>query len=106
MCPGGVVVPAGSAGGRARGQWHVGARPLRRTCQFRNGCGDTSRDFPEYEELGALEILQLQEDMERKFYEESGNSINAPAQRMKDFTDGKVSTSLPKTLICPRHPSC
>ena len=62
-------------------------------------------DFPEYEEFGSLEILQLQEDLEHKFYEEAGESINAPAQRMKDFTDGKISKTLPSTSYAPGiHP--
>lgn len=105
MCPGGVVVPAGSAenelvvngmsasaraGEKANSGMVVEIRP---------------GDFPEYAGFGALEILQLQEDLEHKFYEESGNSINAPAQRMKDFTDGKISGTLPPTSYAPGiHP--
>lgn len=105
MCPGGVIVPAGSAenelvvngmsasaraGERANSGMVVEIRP---------------GDFPEYNKFGELEILQLQEDLERKFYIESGNSINAPAQRMKDFTDGKISTTLPSTSYVPGiHP--
>jgi len=105
MCPGGVVVPAGSgeeelvvngmsasarAGEKANSGMVVEIRP---------------GDFPEYVKYGALEILQLQEDLEHRFYRESGNSINAPAQRMRDFTDGKVSSSLPSTSYAPGiHP--
>lgn len=105
MCPGGVIVPAGSAenelvvngmsasaraGERANSGMVVEIRP---------------RDFPEYNKFGELEILQLQEDLEHRFYIESENSINAPAQRMKDFTDGKISTTLPSTSYAPGiHP--
>ena len=46
-------------------------------------------------------MLQLQEDLERRFFEEAGCSINAPAQRMKDFTDGKTSGTLPSTSYAP-----
>ena len=105
MCPGGVVVPAGSAAGElVVNGMSASARAGEKAnsgmvVEIRPG------DFPEYEEFGALEILQLQEDLEHKFYEEAGNSINAPAQRMKDFTDGKVSTSLPSTTYAPGvHP--
>ncbi len=101
MCPGGVVVPAGSgenelvvngmsasarAGEKANSGMVVEIRP---------------GDFPEYEEKGPLEMLQLQEDLERSFFEEAGCSINAPAQRMKDFTDGKTSGTLPSTSYAP-----
>lgn len=101
MCPGGVIVPAGSgpeelvvngmsasarAGERSNSGMVVEIRP---------------GDFPEYEHLGELQLLQLQEDLERRFYSASGNSINAPAQRMKDFVTGKKSKDLPRTSYAP-----
>ncbi len=42
-------------------------------------------------------MMYLQEALEKRFYESSDNSINAPAQRMVDFTAGKASTSLPRS---------
>ncbi len=50
---------------------------------------------------GDLSMLALQEDLERRFYEESGRSLNAPAQRMTDFVAGRMSTSLPDTSYIP-----
>lgn len=105
MCPGGVIVPSASAenesvvngmsaSGRS-GKWAnsgmvVEIRP---------------EDFPEYNKQGELGMLRLQQDTERRFYEESG-SINAPAQRMKDFIEGKVSETLPPTSYVPGiHPA-
>lgn len=101
MCPGGVVVPAGS-----------GPKEL-----VVNGMSASSRssiwsnsgmvvelhpgDFPEYSEKGEFEMLDLVEDLERKFYEESGKSIVAPAQRMKDFVEGKSSRNLPPSSYIP-----
>ncbi len=58
-------------------------------------------DFPEYADQGDLSMLALQEDLERRFYEESGRSLNAPAQRMTDFVAGRMSTSLPDTSYIP-----
>ena len=101
MCPGGVVVPAGSAGGElVVNGMSASARAGEKAnsgmvVEIRPG------DFPEYADYGDLEVLQLQEDLEHKFYESSGHSIIAPAQRMKDFTDGKTSTSLPSTTYAP-----
>lgn len=101
MCPGGVVVPAGSA----RGELVVNGMSASARAGEKANSGMVVEirpgDFPEYAEYGDLEILHLQEDLERKFFEESDNSINAPAQRMKDFTDGKTSTSLPSTTYAP-----
>ncbi len=105
MCPGGVIVPAGSgceelvvngmsASGRSGDNANSGM-----VVEIRPG------DFPDYEKYGELELLYFQRDLERNFFEAAGNSINAPAQRMKDFTDGKVSTSLPSTTYAPGiHP--
>lgn len=101
MCPGGVVVPAGSV----KGELVVNGMSASARAGEKANSGMVVEirpgDFPEYDEYGDLEVLQLQEDLERKFFEESGNSINAPAQRMKDFTDGKTSTSLPSTSYAP-----
>lgn len=100
MCPGGVIVPSESAEGESvvngmsasgrSGSWAnsgmvVEIRP---------------EDFPEYSSLGDLGMLRLQQDTERRFYEES-KSINAPAQRMQDFVEGKISASLPRTSYVP-----
>lgn len=101
MCPGGVVVPAGS------GQEQLVV----------NGMSSSSRssiwansgmvvelhpgDFPEYDGHGEFEMLDLVEDLEKKFYEQSGGSIMAPAQRMKDFVEGKPSKNLPPSSYIP-----
>lgn len=101
MCPGGVVVPAGS-----------GPEEL-----VVNGMSSSSRssiwansgmvvelrpgDFPEYANRGEFEMLDLVEDLEKNFYEESGKSIVAPAQRMKDFVEGKPSKNLPPSSYIP-----
>lgn len=100
MCPGGVVVPAGSA----PGELVVNGMSASARAGEKANSGMVVEikpgDFPEYAKFGSLEILNLQEDLEHKFYEEAGG-INAPAQRMKDFTDGKRSTDLPYTSYAP-----
>ncbi len=101
MCPGGVIVPAGSDSGelvvngmsasaRAGDLANSGI-----VVEIRPG------DFPEYTKYGELELLKFQHDLERRFYEMSGNSIVAPAQRVPDFVKGKLSESLPKTTYAP-----
>lgn len=100
MCPGGVIVPSASseeesvvngmsASGRS-GRWAnsgmvVEIRP---------------EDFPEYQKLGPLGMLRLQQDTEKRFFKES-DSINAPAQRMLDFVENRVSKDLPRTSYVP-----
>lgn len=101
MCPGGVIVPSatgenqsvvnGMSGSGRAGRWSnsgmvVEIRP---------------EDFPDYSMRGPLGMMELQEDLERKFYECSGNTLNAPAQRMTDFVAGRKSTSLNPTSFAP-----
>lgn len=101
MCPGGIVVPAGSAGGElVVNGMSASARAGEKAnsgmvVEIRPG------DIPFYSQYGNLEILYLQEDLERRFFEDSGNSINAPAQRMEDFVRGRESGTLPWTTYAP-----
>lgn len=101
MCPGGVIVPAGSAEGElvvngmsasARsGKWANSGMVV----EIHPG------DFPEYAKFDDLEMLYLQESLEKNFYHGANDSIVAPAQRMKDFTEDKVSDSLPPSSYAP-----
>ena len=101
MCPGGVVVPAESGPDQ---QVVNGMSASARAGRWANSGMVVEihpEDFPEYAGYGELSMLHLQEDLERKFYEASGRTINAPAQRMKDFTEGKISQTLPPTSYAP-----
>lgn len=101
MCPGGVIVPAGtdygelvvngmSASARASHWANSGM-----VVQINPG------DFPEYGVHGEFELLELQQDLERKFFKAAGNSIVAPAQRMTDFVNGRDSKNLPPSSYLP-----
>lgn len=101
MCPGGVIVPAGSADGElvvngmsasARaGKWANSGMVV----EVHPG------DFPEFSGHGPLEMLALQESLERSMYEAAGDTIVAPAQRMLDFVEGRESEDLPSTSYAP-----
>lgn len=58
-------------------------------------------DFPEYEKYGDFELLRLQEDLEKRFYDSADQSVKAPAQRMTDFVEGRKSKTLPPTSYLP-----
>lgn len=106
MCPGGVIVPAVSGPGQlVVNGMSASARASRKAnsgmvVELHPG------DFPEYEKYGELQMLALQEDLERRFFEEAGGTLNAPAQRMTDFVAGKKSATLPDSSYVPGvHPS-
>ncbi|MDE5850064.1 MAG: FAD-binding protein [Muribaculaceae bacterium] len=101
MCPGGVVVAAGSGpeelvvnGMSASSRSSIWANSGM-VVELRPG------DFPAYSDRGEFEMLDLVEDLEKKFFEESGGGIVAPAQRMKDFVEGKKSKNLPPSSYLP-----
>lgn len=85
MCPGGVVVPAASAPGElvVNGMSASG----RSGSLANSGMVVEVRpgDFPEYDKYGVFSHLHLQQDLERAFFMDGGESLNAPAQRMTDF---------------------
>ena len=101
MCPGGVIVPAVSDRGQlvvngmsasARASRHANSGMV---VEVRPG------DFPEFESEGNLQMLALQESLEKRFFDEAGHTINAPAQRMTDFNAGRQSKNLPPTSYLP-----
>lgn len=101
MCPGGVIVPAGtstdelvvngmSASARA-GKWANSGMVV----ELHPG------DLPALAKEGPFEMLEVQENLEKSFFEASNNSIVAPAQRMLDFVEKKKSSDLPPTSYAP-----
>lgn len=101
MCPGGVVVPAGSRDGELVVN---GMSASARAGRFANSGMVVEihpGDFPEFADEGPLEMMALQEWLERRMFEAAGYSIVAPAQRMLDFVEGRTSDSLPSTSYAP-----
>lgn len=101
MCPGGFIIPAASGPNQLVVN---GMSPSNRGTKWANSgmvVEILPDDISEYEQYGALKIMKFQEDIERKFYEESKNTHNAPAQRMIDFVESRDSKSLPQTSYAP-----
>lgn len=101
MCPGGVVVPAVSEDGQ--GVVNGMSASARASIWANSGMVVEIRpgDIPGYSDKGVFEMLALQEDLEKRFFEAAEGSIKAPAQRMIDFTKGTLSKTLPPTSYLP-----
>jgi len=100
MCPGGIIAPAATA---AEEVVVNGWSPSKRNGKFANSgyvVTVDDRDFAPFENSGALRALRYQQHWERMAYQISG-SLSAPAQRMEDFIQGKVSTNLPENSYLP-----
>lgn len=101
MCPGGVIVPAGSEHGELVVN---GMSASARAGKFANSGMVVEihpGDIEGFADEGEFEMLALQESLERKMYEAAGESIVAPAQRMTDFIGRRKSTTLPATSYAP-----
>lgn len=106
MCPGGVIIPAATGDGQLVVN---GMSPASRGGKWANSgmvVEVLPEDLEDYNDAGPLKVMRFQEDVERRFYDDADGSQNAPAQRMRDFVEGKVSASLPATSYAPGiHPA-
>ncbi|WMI67024.1 FAD-dependent oxidoreductase [Aestuariibaculum sp. YM273] len=102
MCPGGFIVPAATANGEVVVN---GMSPSKRNNLFANSGIvveiDVNRDLPKYEHFGALKGLEYQKNLERMAFTAGGRSQVAPAQRLTDFVEGKLSADLNPTSYQP-----
>jgi uncharacterized FAD-dependent dehydrogenase len=101
MCPGGFIVPAATAPGEIVVN---GMSPSRRDSQFANSgivVAVDEENFKPYEKLGAMSALRFQEDVEKKAWILGGKTQHAPAQKLVDFVNGKVSSELLDTSYQP-----
>ena len=102
MCPGGFIVPAATAN---REVVVNGMSPSKRNNKFANSGIVTEinadKDLYKYEQFGALKALEYQKDLERLAFTAGGRRQSAPAQRLTDFVEGKLSLSLNETSYQP-----
>ncbi|MGL4993503.1 MAG: NAD(P)/FAD-dependent oxidoreductase [Bacteroidales bacterium] len=102
MCPGGVVVPA------ATGPNQVvvnGMSSSSRGSRWANSgmvVEVRPEDLPSHHaEQGALSMLSFQEELERNCWQNGGMKQTAPAQRMVEFVNKKLSGTLPESSYSP-----
>jgi uncharacterized FAD-dependent dehydrogenase len=101
MCPGGFIVPAATAPGEVVVN---GMSPSRRDSQFANSgivVAVDELDFKAYAQHDALAGMFFQADIERKACAVAGGTQHAPAQRLQDFVNGKISPALLETSYQP-----
>ncbi len=101
MCPGGYIVPAATAPGEIVVN---GMSPSRRDSKFANSgmvVAINEPDWQMHQEHGPLAALRMQQMLEQKAFRLAGGTQAAPAQRMVDFVNGKVSAGLLDTSYQP-----
>ena len=102
MCPGGIIAPAATGPGEIVVN---GWSPSKRNNPYANSGMVVSVEDEELasfkKKFGALAALHFQQSVEKKAFEFGGGKLVAPAQRMTDFTEKKISTSLPGCSYLP-----
>nr|MBP9705075.1 FAD-binding protein [Chitinophagales bacterium] len=101
MCPGGIIAPC------ATSQEEIvtnGWSPSKRNNPFANSgfvVNIDLKDMNAYEKFGAMQGLQFQKSVEHAAWKAGGCTQAAPAQRMVDFVENKVSNNLPDCSYQP-----
>jgi uncharacterized FAD-dependent dehydrogenase len=101
MCPGGFIVPSATEPNQVVVN---GMSPASRNSKFANSgmvVEIRPEDAKEYKKHGKLALLKFQENLEQMAFLNGGYRQTAPAQRLHDFVNGKLSGSLPETSYHP-----
>lgn len=98
MCPGGIIAPAATSEGELVVN---GWSPSKRNNPFANSGIVVSVDETDTKGKGPLAGMYFQQAVERKAYEYGGGKFVAPAQRMTDFVEKKISANLPGCSYLP-----
>jgi uncharacterized FAD-dependent dehydrogenase len=109
MCPGGIIAPASTENGQLVVN---GWSPSKRNNPYANSglvvqveIEDVVNYFnhqkKKFDPESPLLMMEFQKEIEEKAFTAGGGNFVAPAQRMVDFTQEKVSASLPKCSYIP-----
>ena len=98
MCPGGFVIPA------ATGPEQLvvnGMSPSNRGGQWSNSGIVVETRTEDLEGNDPLRMMYYQEQIERDCWQQGNRKQTAPAQRMADFVNGRLSYDLPRSSYAP-----
>ena len=98
MCPGGFVIPAATD----KQQIVVnGMSPSNRGGQWSNSGMVVEMRADDIEGKDPLRVMMFQEQLERDCWQQGNRRQTAPAQRMADFVNNRLSYDLPKSSYAP-----
>ena len=101
MCPGGIIAPAVTNPGEIVVN---GWSPSKRNNPYANSgivVSIDEKDVEPYKKHGELAGMFFQQMIEQKAFDAGGGKLIAPAQRLIDFTENRISSSLPKCSYLP-----
>jgi hypothetical protein len=114
MCPGGIIAPAATGPGELVVN---GWSPSKRNNPYANSGivvqvelkdafnyfkeSKPAYNLSERQSASPLSLMQFQKSVEQKAYDAGGGKFVAPAQRMLDFCNNVISSSLPECSYLP-----
>ena len=111
MCPGGFVIPAatdkeqivvnGMSPSNRGGQWSNSGMVVEIRPEDINSADYPLTTHDSQLTNPALKVLALQEQIERDCWQQGNRRQTAPAQRMADFVNNRLSYDLPKSSYAP-----
>lgn len=101
MCPGGIIAPCATENGEVVTN---GWSPSKRNNPTSNSGIVVSvepSELPDYSPKNPLVSLEFQQKVEQTCWKAAGSTQAVPAQRLKDFVEGKKSKDFPRTSYQP-----
>ena len=100
MCPGGIIAPCATDKGEVVVN---GWSPSKRNNPFANSGTVVQVNLEDVPQSGRypFALLDFQHEVEERAYVVGGGNLVAPAQRMVDFVEGRLSTDLPVNSYKP-----
>lgn len=98
MCPGGIIAPCATA----KEEIVVnGWSPSKRNNPYANSGTVVQVMLEDVPGDDPLKMLKFQNEIEKRAFAAGGGNLVAPAQRMIDFVEGRLSANLPKNSYLP-----
>jgi len=101
MCPGGVIAPCATSPGEVVTNGWSPSKRDQATANSGIVVELKLEDFKPFAKFGPLAGMEFQKSIEQKAWQLAGETQKVPAQRMVDFTQNKISSSIPKTSYVP-----
>lgn len=100
MCPGGIIAPCATDFNEIVVN---GWSPSKRNNPYANSGTVVQINLDDVPGSGddPFKLLKFQADIEKKAWQAGGGDLAAPAQRMVDFVNGKISSDLPHNSYLP-----
>lgn len=98
MCPGGIIAPCSTDLNEIVVN---GWSPSKRNNPYANSGTVVQVNLDDVQGYDPLRMLNFQMDIEKKAFEFGGGNLVAPAQRMVDYVNNRLSVDLPKNSYLP-----